>query len=41
MYRHAQEEWLNNECKLIEKDKTKEPGKQHHQINNTMGIKTN
>ena len=39
MCRCENEEWLNNELKLIEKDKTKEPGKLHQQINNIMGTK--
>ena len=39
MCRYAKEEWLNNECELIKKDKTKEPEKLHQQINNIMGKK--
>ena len=39
MCRCAREEWLNNARELIDKDKTKEPGKLHQGINNIMGRK--
>ena len=41
MCRHAKEEWLNNECQLIKKDKTKEPAKLYQGIDNVIGNKTN
>ena len=41
MCRCAKEEWLNNECEPIEKDKNKEAGRLHQQINNIMGRKIN